>query len=174
MLFDRICRDNGIAHRLTQPACPTTTGKVERFHLTFRRECLDDAGPFESVLAAQAAIDTWVAGYNCDRPHQSLDMAYPADRFASSQQARQSSEALLPLRLPPSLELAPTPAPTPEPAPAPASAPAYPQPVRQDTETPEPALPYVGGPLEFDRVVPTSGNMSIRGKQFWLGHTAPG
>jgi transposase InsO family protein len=32
VLFDRICRNNGITHRLTEPACPTTTGKVERFH----------------------------------------------------------------------------------------------------------------------------------------------
>jgi hypothetical protein len=28
VLFDRICRENGIVHRLTQPASPTTTGKV--------------------------------------------------------------------------------------------------------------------------------------------------
>ena len=27
VLFDRICRENGIVHRLTQPASPTTTGK---------------------------------------------------------------------------------------------------------------------------------------------------
>jgi Ser/Thr protein kinase RdoA (MazF antagonist) len=32
----RICRDNGITHRLTEPACPTTTRKVERFHKIFR------------------------------------------------------------------------------------------------------------------------------------------
>jgi transposase InsO family protein len=32
VLFDKICRHNGIAHRLTQPASPTTTGKIERFH----------------------------------------------------------------------------------------------------------------------------------------------
>jgi transposase InsO family protein len=31
VLFDRICRDNGITHRLTPPRTPTTTGKVERF-----------------------------------------------------------------------------------------------------------------------------------------------
>jgi transposase InsO family protein len=30
--------------------------------------------------AAQAAIDAWVQGYNRRRPHQPLDMAYPADR----------------------------------------------------------------------------------------------
>ena len=48
VLFDRICRENGIAHRLTQPASPTTTCKVERFHQTLRRELLDDCGAFES------------------------------------------------------------------------------------------------------------------------------
>ena len=35
-----------IQHRLTQPASPTTTGKVERFHQTLRRELLDEAGEF--------------------------------------------------------------------------------------------------------------------------------
>ena len=30
VLFDKICRENGITHRLTQPAHPTTTGKIER------------------------------------------------------------------------------------------------------------------------------------------------
>jgi excisionase family DNA binding protein len=33
-LFDKICRRNGIAHLLTKPKSPTTTGKIERFHLT--------------------------------------------------------------------------------------------------------------------------------------------
>jgi transposase InsO family protein len=30
-MFDRICRENGITHRLTKPRSPTTTGKIERF-----------------------------------------------------------------------------------------------------------------------------------------------
>src|SRR5918998_4993200 len=38
VLFDRICRENGIIHRLIQPASPTTTGKIERFHQSLRRE----------------------------------------------------------------------------------------------------------------------------------------
>ena len=115
VLFDRICRDNAITHRLTQPASPTTTGKVERFHGSFRREFLNHAEPFDSVLAAQAAVDTWVTGYHCDRPHQALDMGYPAERFAPGQQARESSEELLPLRLPATLSprLHRTPAPCP-------------------------------------------------------------
>src|SRR5262249_59748925 len=35
-LFDKICRLNGIAHRLTPPASPTPPGQGGRFHLTFR------------------------------------------------------------------------------------------------------------------------------------------
>src|SRR3954466_9438863 len=100
VLFDRICRDNGIAHRLTQPASPTTTGKVERFHQTLRRELLDDHDPFPSRTAAQAALDAWVGGYNTTRPHQALDMACPADRFTPVGDA---DRELLPLRLPATL-----------------------------------------------------------------------
>jgi len=53
VLFDRICRDNGIIHRLTAPRHPTTTGKIERFHGSLRRELLDDAVPFADLAAAQ-------------------------------------------------------------------------------------------------------------------------
>ena len=44
VLFDRICRENGITHLLTAPRSPTTTGKVERWHKTLRREFLDRQG----------------------------------------------------------------------------------------------------------------------------------
>ena len=47
VLFDRICRDNAITHRLTEPASPTTTGKVERFHGSLRREFLNHSEPFD-------------------------------------------------------------------------------------------------------------------------------
>ena len=75
VLFDKICRRNAIAHRLTAPRSPTTTGKIERFHQTLRRELLDDARPFTSLLEAQAALDDWVREYNAERPHQALETA---------------------------------------------------------------------------------------------------
>ena len=65
VLFDRICRENGIEHLLTAPRSPTNTGKIERFHRTLRTE-FDTARVFPSLEAAQ----------------QALDDAVPADRFA--------------------------------------------------------------------------------------------
>jgi hypothetical protein len=38
---------------------------------------------FSSLKAAQAALDEWVAHYNTERPHQSLDGATPAEKFSS-------------------------------------------------------------------------------------------
>jgi transposase InsO family protein len=80
VLFDRICRENGISHRLTAPRSPTTTGKVERFHQSVRKEFLADR-TFPSLEAAQEALDAWVHDYNHERPHQSLGMAVPVERF---------------------------------------------------------------------------------------------
>jgi len=80
VLFDRICRENGIAHRHTAVRSPTTTGKIERFHQSLRREFLADRS-FASLGAAQAELDGWVEDYNTVRPHQALDMATPAERF---------------------------------------------------------------------------------------------
>ena len=80
VLFDRICRENGIEHLLTAPRSPTTTGKIERFHRTLRLE-FDTRRVFSSLRAAQAALDEWVQEYNTARPHQSLDGATPAEKF---------------------------------------------------------------------------------------------
>lgn len=81
VLFDRICRENGIRHLLTAPHSPTTTGKVERFHKTVRMEFLQGR-TFASQEEAQAALDQWVEGYNHRRPHQGIGMEPPAGRFA--------------------------------------------------------------------------------------------
>jgi hypothetical protein len=83
VLFDRICRENGITHRLTAPYSPTTTGKIERFHRTLRTEFLTGRA-FASQAAAQRELDAWVGRYNTTRPHQALDMAAPADRFTAA------------------------------------------------------------------------------------------
>jgi integrase-like protein len=95
VMFERICRENGIVARNTKPRSPTTTGKVERFHQTLQRELLDHVQVWPDLQTAQAAIDTLRHEYNTDRPHQSLNMAFPADRFLP----RAGDEAMSP-RLP--------------------------------------------------------------------------
>jgi hypothetical protein len=95
VLFERVCRDNGITARLTRPRSPTTTGKIERFHKTLRHELLDHVAPFASLTAAQQAIDEWVHAYNHHRPHQALDMATPASRFRPNGHAHDSPAAAL-------------------------------------------------------------------------------
>jgi hypothetical protein len=155
VLFDKICRRNGIAHRLTQPRSPTTTGKVERFHQTLERELLDDAPPFASLLEAQAALDDWVREYNAERPHQALETRAPVTPSERFEPAPEEQRELLGLWLPASLACVPTPA---------------------ATETAERAIDAgaappsaADGPVEFDRVVPPSGNLWAMRRQFWLG-----
>jgi transposase InsO family protein len=83
VMFERICRENGITQRLTKPGSPTTTGKIERLHQTLQLELLNVRGPFARMEDAQAAVDAWRKDYNTMRPHQSLNMAFPAARFTA-------------------------------------------------------------------------------------------
>lgn len=167
VLFDKICRQNAITHRLTQPASPTTTGKIERFHLTLRRELLDGHQLFESVEAAQAAVDGFVEQYNADRPHQGLDPdrpVTPAEWFSAIPEERRK---LLPVWLPLTLTAAATP--------VGGSAKDADEDATANAETSQPGVEgWVGGPVEFDRLVPPSGNMQLAGKQFWLGPSRAG
>lgn len=81
VLFDAICRENGIEHLLTQPRSPTTTGKIERFHRSLRAEFLSNRTPFTNLKVAQQALDEWIDYYNTTRPHQALDMVAPVEKF---------------------------------------------------------------------------------------------
>ena len=182
VLFDKICRKNGIQHRLTAPASPNQNGKVERFHGTLRRELLDDAEPFTSLELAQQAVDAWAREYNHDRPHQGLDgqvPVSPAQRFTPTGQAERD---LLPVWLPPTLaptstNTATTTGPTDTTSttdeaaaellePVPASVPPGGQAASSTASS--------TGAVEFDRVVPASGNMVLVKRQIWLGPARAG
>jgi integrase-like protein len=98
VLFDRICRENGIDHLLTAPRSPTTTGKIERFHRTLRSEFLTGR-IFDDFGAAQADLEEWVGSYSTHRPHQALGMATPASRFTRDDPGRPAdASALVPER----------------------------------------------------------------------------
>jgi transposase InsO family protein len=106
VLFDRICREQGITHLCTGVRCPTTTGKIERFHKTLRAE-LFTGRRFASLTEAQQVLDSWVQDYNTNRPHQAIAMRVPAQRFqAPTAAATPSPIPTLPSRQP--LTLGPT------------------------------------------------------------------
>jgi len=166
VLFDRICRDNGIMHRLTAPASPTTTGKVERFHQTLRRELVADHGPFATIAELQAAQGL-LGGGRLPRPppHQSLGMASPVDRF---EPAPAGERELLALRLPATLSAAPAPpaeleAPD-EPAPPPVSW-SSPSAIEFDRVVPPSRKPVGGG--QAGLAGPSQGGVTVR---FWADH----
>jgi transposase InsO family protein len=153
VLFERICRKNGIKQRLTKPYSPTTIGKVERWHQTLQTELLNLAGPFATIEDAQAAVDAWRQEYNHDRPHQSLGMVTPAARFRP---APPEAGQELSLWVPADLEPLTTP----------------PSAAGDTAAAPEPAS--WPDAVEVDRVVPPSGNMWVGGQQFWLSPARAG
>ncbi len=164
VLFDRICRENGITHRLTKVRSPTTTGKIERLHQTLQRELLGQHGPFETLEALQAALEAWRGEYNGNRPHQSLAMAFPAARFTA---AHSPLGLQIPSQLTASTDGSPACAPADPPAPDPEPAPAPPSPGSAPSSR-------AGSAIEADRVVPPSGNLWIGGQQIWLGPALAG
>jgi hypothetical protein len=103
-------------------------------------------------------VDAWRDDYNTRRPHQALNMAYPAARFAPAADA-------IGLRVPAALTRQGPPSVS-APAPSPASLAAQPgQDACSDRE---------GRAVELDRLVPPSGNLWIAGQHIWLGPALTG
>jgi hypothetical protein len=124
-------------------------------------------------------VDAWRTEYNTLRPHQSLNMATPAERFRP---VPVEQRVVLGLWRPP--ELAPTDTSSEllegldaiddEPV------------VTADEGVPETEVPTAEQPagtfneaassdaVEIDRIVPASGNLGVCDQQFWLGPTRAG
>lgn len=78
--FQNYLDDLEIEHLVADPHSPTTTGKVERFHQTIKKELIRNV-KFQDYAEAVAKIKAYVHYYNYERPHQGLGGARPADRF---------------------------------------------------------------------------------------------
>jgi transposase InsO family protein len=77
---------------------PQTQGKEERFHRTLQADLLSRRD-FADLSQTQHAFDQYRPHYNCERPHQALDLSVPASHYHAS--ARSFPERL------PSIEYAP-------------------------------------------------------------------
>ena len=75
--------DLGIRVSHSRPYHPQTQGKDERFHRTFKAEigqyCIG-----LNLTQCQRRFDAWRNVYNLQRPHESLDMSVPAERYQLS------------------------------------------------------------------------------------------
>ena len=76
----------GIRLSHSRPHHPQTQGKDERFHRTFKAEVLAYQ-QFRNLGEAQRSFDPWRDVYNLERPHEALDLAVPASRYAPSRRA---------------------------------------------------------------------------------------
>ena len=81
VLFDRVCRENGIGTPADPAAVTDDHGQGGAVPSGFYAPSSAPTGSSLSLAAAQAELDEWVVEYNTRRPHQALGMATPEERF---------------------------------------------------------------------------------------------
>jgi transposase InsO family protein len=72
----------GVTIERIQPGHPQQNGRHERMHRTLKIEATRPAG--SNFLQQQAKFDAFVHEFNNERPHEALDMKYPADVYKPS------------------------------------------------------------------------------------------
>ena len=72
----------GINIERIKPGNPQQNGRHERMHLTLKKEATKPPG--FSFLQQQDKFDHFIEQYNNDRPHQALNMKYPAELYTPS------------------------------------------------------------------------------------------
>lgn len=79
--FERYLETERIDHTHARPHHPQTLGKVEALNRRIKTELIDKKH-FATAHEAAASIESWVAHYNYQRPHQGLGgVLVPAERF---------------------------------------------------------------------------------------------
>jgi len=77
----------GIDIERIKPGHPQQNGRHERMHLTLKKEATRPAA--KNFLQQQARFDQFIRTFNEERPHQALDMKYPAEAYSPSPRAYQ-------------------------------------------------------------------------------------
>ena len=72
----------GIGIERIKPGHPQQNGRHERMHLTLKKEATKP--PAKNFLQQQAKFDRFIECYNQERPHQALNMRYPAELYSPS------------------------------------------------------------------------------------------
>jgi putative transposase len=72
----------GIEIERIKPGHPQQNGRHERMHLTLKKEATKPAA--QNFLQQRAKFDDFIECYNHERPHQALNMKYPAELYHCS------------------------------------------------------------------------------------------
>lgn len=73
----------GISIERIKPGHPEQNGRHERMHLTLKKEATKPPGL--NFLQQQVKFDNFINEFNNERPHQALDMKYPAELYKKSE-----------------------------------------------------------------------------------------
>ncbi len=82
----------GIELERIDPGCPQQNGRHERMHLTLKRQTTKPAA--DNFLQQQEKFEDFIKEYNQGRPHQGIDMKYPAEVYAPSERVYKGIEPL--------------------------------------------------------------------------------
>lgn len=72
----------GISIERIKPGHPQQNGRHERMHLTLKKEATRPSGA--NFLQQQAKFDDFIVEFNNERPHEALEMKYPAEIYTPS------------------------------------------------------------------------------------------
>jgi putative transposase len=78
--FKEFIRLSGMTHVRTSPFYPQSNGKLERFHKTFKGECIRPKVPL-SLEDARRISAEYIEHYNNVRLHSAIGYVAPADRL---------------------------------------------------------------------------------------------
>src|SRR5215208_4016345 len=70
-IFDRVCREHGIKHRLTKPYHPWTNGQAERMNRTIK-DATVKVVHYETLESLSAHVLAFVTAYNFAKPRKHL------------------------------------------------------------------------------------------------------
>ena len=82
----------GVTLERIKPGHPEQNGRHERMHLTLKKETTRPPG--ENMLQQQETFDKFIHEFNHERPHQGIDMKYPAELYKPSERVYKGLQPL--------------------------------------------------------------------------------
>ena len=83
--FKSFIRMSGMTHVRTSPYYPQSNGKIERWHKSYKAECIRPATPL-SLDDAKRLTAGYVVHYNCRRLHSAIGYISPQDKLQCREQ----------------------------------------------------------------------------------------